>query len=481
MVGLTLLAAAFRMFGLFHYTFHADEALYASWGRLIGIWRDPLLLSQSVDKPPLLFYLQALFFPLAGGPDEWAARLPNWILSLFQVPLVAQLTWRVYRDRLATLGAAGLVALSPLAIQFSPTAFTDPAMVTFCLAALALQPLKKVSAPRQAYFAGLFLGLGLATKESAILFGPLFLSLGALMGWRRQQWKRATAGLLTVIPLLVVWQLLRDVPPWVSMYSNYGGLRVIYSWELWQRLSEWAGLWQNLIGSPLLVFGLILTMPLFLALLIHDLDWPTAYDQLFLINVIGYFLLHWFITIQVWDRYLLPLVPITAILLGRFGSRVVQFAGESLGDSLPAARRTVLPVLVLLLLLTPGAVKARRGGFPVGGQPGADLGASQIAAYLEPYPYGTVLYDQWFSWHWRYYLLDETVYAHWIPDPQALVSDLDVFGESDGDRFLVLPPDDRAIPLRRAVEEAGFTLSPRFLAHHDNGVEAMGLYEIRTQ
>ena len=94
------LGAVLRFRGLFANTFHADEALFATWARLIAVWRDPLLLTQAVDKPPLLFYLQALFYPLF-GPVEFAARLPSWIASLLLIPLTAQLARRLTGDRAA--------------------------------------------------------------------------------------------------------------------------------------------------------------------------------------------------------------------------------------------------------------------------------------------------------------------------------------------------------------------------------------------
>ncbi|MCA9929638.1 MAG: glycosyltransferase family 39 protein [Anaerolineales bacterium] len=135
LVVLTLLTAVFRIHALFANSFHADEALFASWARLIAVWRDPLLQTVAVDKPPLLFYAQALFFPLL-GPVEWAARLPNLIASILLVPLVAVWVWRWYRDGKTAVFAAALVALSPLHIQFSATAFTDPLLTTLLVGAL---------------------------------------------------------------------------------------------------------------------------------------------------------------------------------------------------------------------------------------------------------------------------------------------------------------------------------------------------------
>ncbi|HID54780.1 MAG TPA: hypothetical protein EYP41_22425, partial [Anaerolineae bacterium] len=145
LVGLVLLAFFLRLRGLFANTFHADEALFASWARLIAVWRDPLLVTQPVDKPPLLFYLQALFYPLQ-GPVEWAARLPDFIASLLLVPLTAVFARYLERESQVSqisqifsgpLMAAAFVAFSPLTIQFSATAFTDPLLTFWLTASLA--------------------------------------------------------------------------------------------------------------------------------------------------------------------------------------------------------------------------------------------------------------------------------------------------------------------------------------------------------
>ena len=138
MLALIFLGAALRMHGLFANTFHADEALFASWARLIAVWRDPLLQTVAVDKPPLLFYAQALFYPLLGTPAEWPARLPNLIAGILTVPLTARLAHSLYRDGLVTLFATAVVSLSPLAIQFSATAFTDPLLTFWLLLAFVM-------------------------------------------------------------------------------------------------------------------------------------------------------------------------------------------------------------------------------------------------------------------------------------------------------------------------------------------------------
>jgi 4-amino-4-deoxy-L-arabinose transferase-like glycosyltransferase len=415
---LILLGLALRLPGLFANTFHADEALFASWARLITIWQDPLLQGQLLDKPPLLFYLQALFYRLV-GPVVWAARLPNFIASLCLIPLSAQLAWRLYQEEMTAVLVAALVTFSPLAIQYSPTAFTDPLMVAFLVAALVAVSGSGLSIrppSRRPFWAGLFAGLALLTKHQALLFFPLLIGLAFLLNWPRPAWRAWLAGLLPPLLVLILWEVGRTgrFALWATQLSAYGGLRVVHSWELWPRFGEWGEQWGYLIGSPILAFDILLAMPLFLALLIHDQDRPAALDQLLVIFTGAYFLLHWLLAIPIWDRYLLPVVPLSALILGRFVSRLLAFIRPELPGPLSAwvspVRLTAVLPLVLLLVQLPAILQARNGQFPIGGQPTADHGAGQIAESLFPMPYGTVLYDHWYSWHMRYHLLDKKVY-----------------------------------------------------------------------
>jgi VCBS repeat-containing protein len=116
----------------------------------------------------------------------------------------------------------------------------------------------------------------------------------------------------------------------------------------------------------------------------------------------------------------------------------------------------------------------------MGGQPGADQGAAQIATYLQDAPYGTVLYDHWYSWQWRYHFFYKGVYVSWFPHGQALAEDLAVFGRDGNAHYVVLPSTARnrfaaSQPIIRAIEQAGFTLHP--VAHADN----ITLYQILSK
>src|SRR5436305_12392359 len=72
-----LAATQLRVAHLLENRFHQDEALYATFARLIasGPGRGLLLSHMLVDKPPLAFYINAMSVAIFGG-SEFALRLP---------------------------------------------------------------------------------------------------------------------------------------------------------------------------------------------------------------------------------------------------------------------------------------------------------------------------------------------------------------------------------------------------------------------
>ena len=429
LIGVSGGAAVIRFQALFANTFHADEALFATWARMIAVWRDPLLQTQLVDKPPLLFYLQALFYPLQ-GPVEWAARLPNFIASILCVPLVGIWVWRLYEDGKTAVWAAAILALSPLAIRFSATAFTDPLLTTFLFAALTLTVSKKPRLPVtsshvlddlriNSSWAGVCFGLALATKYQAVLFMPLLIATAALVGWSWSEWRRWLLGLLPILLLLLIWDVARTgtFSLWSAQMSSYGGLRLIWSWELGPRLVAWWQLWLLAWGSAVLAVGFWLTALWLVSskqYVVNSRQCVARSRQDYLVDtilvlfIISYLALHWLLAVPVWERYLLPIMPLTAVILAR-AWRKLEIKDWRLSGLQPLISNLLLP----LLLFFP-AFKAHQG------QPTADQGAAQIAQLLVEAPYGTVLYDHWYSWQWRYHLFDQRCLCELVPSSPSV-------------------------------------------------------------
>jgi hypothetical protein len=328
---------------------------------------------------------------------------------------------------------------------------------------------RKTGGGKMTFYAGIFFALATATKQPAWLFLPLLISIGFLNNWQTRDWVRFFAGTIAILIPLFIWDYGRGVPDtWTMLNANFGKIRLAYSWELWERLWAWGKLWQIVFGSWWVVVFM-------------GIGWAASrcfygggkwlkpllqtYDWLWLGFLFGYFVFHWFGVIPVWDRYVMPAIPIVAILLGRVvgtqrytekAQRFTENRKNPLRESLFASVNLRVPLLLLLML--PFAWQARNGAFPVGGQAHADRGIAEIAPFLEPYPYGTVLYDQTSSWHWRHYLIDTKVFHVWYPNPDFLVHDLQVFADNPDTRLLILPQDDSATPTYRTLTSAGFAL-----------------------
>jgi 4-amino-4-deoxy-L-arabinose transferase-like glycosyltransferase len=474
MIGLLLAALALRARGLDGPRFHPDEALFASFARAIAVWRDPLLTSAPVDKPPLLFYLQALCYPLF-GPREMAARLPNLYASLITVALTYGLAKRLLGRRrpVSALLAALLAGLSPLAVAFGATAFTDPLMVMWALAALL------AAAGGRAGYAGLLIGLGMATKYQAALFLPLIVGI---LWWEslqradppraRVNWMRFVVGLGVPVGSVLIWDLVRiGAGGFVAaQLRGYGELRPapLGSWS--GRLLSWLELGRYWTGSIALDAAVVSAgfFVLLRRLRLGSTAGSSLLGLLMLGWMAGYAAVHWLVNVPVWDRYLLPLVPVASLAAGWGVDSAIERAGW-LG-------RVSAVALVLVLMWFP-AGHAAAGRLPIGGDHGLYDGIEQVAEYLADYPYGTVLYDHWLSWELRYYLFDSRVYVSWFAGPSVLEEDLRAFGDRPP-RLLIVPAWEESSPLRTAVARAGYRMMPAFSAHRHNGSTSFLVFRI---
>jgi hypothetical protein len=213
----------------------------------------------------------------------------------------------------------------------------------------------------------------------------------------------------------------------------------------------------------------------------------------------GYLLLYlavyWLMAFNVWDRYLLPVLPIWLLLLARVLRLIaysLQRAGYQLSQRVYQRSRVLaaldlgfrrilsfgLPAL-LLLLVAPRAVLAARSAYPIGGDHGAYDGIDGAARFLRTLPQGSVLYDHWLSWEWNFYLFGAPVYVSWFPSPDSLTTDLKAFGASSP-RFLAVPAWEGEAEVRSAAAGAGYDFVPLYTAHRRDGVPTIVIYALET-
>jgi hypothetical protein len=210
-------------------------------------------------------------------------------------------------------------------------------------------------------------------------------------------------------------------------------------------------------------------------------------------------LFHTVVQFSVWDRYLLPLVPVVGLVLGRLAAhgwkplqRVVIAlrklpAADSpcdilTGNSPPQVQgatvrgyklrlREAWIVAVCLVALLSG-IKAAFNGYPVGGEHWAYQGLDEVVAYLiENAAPDAVLYHHWLRWHYTFYLHGTDFELRWWESGEHLHQE--ATRTPDREQYIVLP-DWRTLD----PETEGITFKPIYEAHRRDGSISLTLYRI---
>jgi len=490
--------------------FHEDEALYSSWGLRIASGEDMWLAGIPVDKPPLFFYLQASAFAFL-GPSETAARLPSLLASVASIGLLYLLAQRLC-GRPTALVAAVLLAASPFAICFAPTAFLDPLMEMWVLMACVAAAVGRWG------WAGALLGLAGATKWEGVAFLPLVVGLGLCLhpvrpppptgrqalpttnSVRGRRFLRAALGLLGIAALVWGWDLARPQPSilW-QLRANYGGLALAQP-EIWgERLRSWASLLRYTFYHPWLNVLFLAGLHLLLLADVRELANISPSNRnslpvdLLLVTFLTLFLaVLILLRIPLWDRYLLALVPFGCLLLARvlWLPRRLFVAGYQLcprssGTSLTLTSRvrrasfflSLLATALLLFTLPLSLRDAAVGRFPIGGDHGTYQGIEQVVAYLRGHVMGgAILYHRWLGNHYRFYMYRFPYAFRWWQTPIELAQD--AVAASDVERWIVFPDWQDERPARTALSAKRLRLIPRHWTYRDDGSLSFTIYQI---
>lgn len=517
------MAAALRLIPwLARYPLHHDEALYGAWARAIASGQDPFLLTPWVDKPPLSLYLIAASFKLF-GISELTLRLPGMLAGLLTIwasyGLARQMPRRAgiepsgglvhgarngpapenagvrpetqigqgeFSEPQTALFAAALLALSPFAVLFAPTAFTDPWLTLWLVAAawaaLAERPL----------LAGLAAGLAVASKQQGVLAIPLVLALllGRNLSVRRtlHQVALAALGFALAFGPLTWWDSLRwhNRPSfWERSLDTYGGLGLAAPAAWPGRAVAWAKPLGYLFGTPAasaLVLGLA-------AMGGMTRVQPARILGLY---IIGYLLLHLAITFQPWDRYLLPILPLICVLAAQGWRRGVAWLRGRNEDARCATSKIILGatgnwarILAAIALAALSAYTAwlgAAGHIPVGSDYGAYRGVDRAAAALAALPPDTVIYYRSLGWHLDFYLFNAPQERRWYDTADKLADEAAATARARPTRpqWLVLPawetPD--AAALQAPLTAQGLGLMERAGVALPDGQRAFTLYQI---
>ena len=228
------------------------EARYGEIARLMketGDWITPRI-SQDVPfwgKPPLSFWFSAASMKFF-GVNEFAARLPSWLLGIMVSAMVWQLAVRQINRGYAltttlVLNTAIVFWISSGAVMTDPTLLVG---VTVCMIAFwRAMKFKETSGRLWGYvfFAGLLIGL-LAKGPVALVLTGLPVGGWTLLRWKwREVWQRLPwiSGVILTAALSVPWH-------WMAEVKTPGFLEYFLIGEHWKRflVPNWDG---DLYGS----------------------------------------------------------------------------------------------------------------------------------------------------------------------------------------------------------------------------------------
>lgn len=430
--------------------FHPDEALYLTAARSAAVEGDWLLLRVPQDKPPLTMYANALsltFFGvhtdangvlhLTSQRGEFAGRFFSMASALALVALVIAIARRVWRDDRAAWLAGGLLALSGYLVAFSATAFTDMPMTLFGMASLLLALHGRYG------WAGTLSFLAFASKPQGIAFLPLVLVMAGMQSGWKQSMRCLLPWLVGAIAMLA-WDGARmaqgAVDVWTLGRAHYAepGLAALDAWR--GRLLDWLTYARWLFGDGLT--GVVLLLAAFSLRAAGWRPWLLAGW------IAAYSVVHIVTSVPLYDRYLLPLAPMLALLAAggivQMG-RLVRWR-RSFGLLLAACGLVVLGYGLL----------ASQQRLPIGGDLGRHAGIDRLADYLNEKPIASVIYDPWLGWELGYYLGPWTNKrrVHY-PSPEALVADAVILPET-GKRYFVAPLEKDIRPWLNALSDVDF-------------------------
>jgi hypothetical protein len=190
-----------------------------------------------------------------------------------------------------------------------------------------------------------------------------------------------------------------------------------------------------------------------------------AFTTLFLLG-------HSLVAFQVWDRYLLGLVPLLALLL----ARVLTLPQHWLKDSpLPNFLSTLFVLWMLSFTFHP-ILDAAASRFPIGGDHSAYQGIEQVVAYLHSIPADTTLYHRWLGWHWRFYLWGSPYDFRAWTSPSDLAAQ--AAARPGARRYVVFPSWHSSTEARLALAAAGLTLREVHRTFRDDGSVSFIVYRI---
>jgi 4-amino-4-deoxy-L-arabinose transferase-like glycosyltransferase len=444
--------------------FHPDEALYSTFARnaaLNGDW----LLHGALDKPPLTLYTSALSMTLFAvridergllnfdmRQGELAARLPNTFANILLVAVMHALAKSLYHDKRIALLSALFIALSPFAVAFSATAFTDVLMLLFMTIALWM------AAAGRWGWSGIWLTLAFLSKPQGLFYLPLVITTGwALNRLTVRDSLRFGVILMLGTGGLFLWDIVRGQTTslWMLGYVNSNPERVIRADEVVPRLVRWLNIARTMFGAPTAIFALAIPFSVVVRIVRSQRQKSTMIDVLQVTFVLSYLLLHWLVAFNTYDRYFLPLLPPLSLLAAR-GS---VWLWRTLSRYILSAELALAAGAIVFTLVV-SAFEASEQRLPFSDRNGSFPnyeGIDQLADFLNQQSLGAIIYDHWLNWELGFYMGQWSDKRRvYYPTPASLAEDA-LLQTDPAPRFFPAPAQQPIAPWLEALHNAGFS------------------------
>jgi len=454
---LLLLGASFAQFHQLtsDLRFLPDEAFFMTFARGAAVNGD-WLLPGSLDKPPLAIYFSAwsmVAFAIRADAEgvlqldahigEFAGRLPNVYLAILFTALMMRLARRMVSCRWEALLAGLLAAFSPYLRAYGASAYTDMSLLFWSAAALYLA-LKDRWA-----LAGAALGLAFWSKQQTAFVVPLIVMILAARGAWRRDWLTLGLTLAGFGAALLIWDNAR---PEASIFLQAAVNNAPTSWLVnpfsWlERFADWLGIGLWLLGPPLLT-GVMLAGAAFGSMKSRGERTgrrpSLEMERVLLLYIIGFLGAHVALQFNLYDRYLLLILPPLIMLAAGTVARASPSRGLRLG---------------LAALLIAGGLWSLNGNSIIGSNWGASAGIDRLADHLNAKPVAAVIYDPWLGWELGYYLgqWHDKRRVHY-PTAEALAAGALALDEI-GERYFVAQVDKPHDAWLAALRAAGFGIA----------------------
>jgi 4-amino-4-deoxy-L-arabinose transferase-like glycosyltransferase len=254
-VSLIAVLTLMRLFYAHALDLRTDEAYYWTWSKESAL--------SFLDHPPMIAWFIRFGTEIFGDTNlgvRFAGILAMLVTQLLLADIVRRVTHDVRAVVFAVLMPEAALYYGLLMAKVSP----DTAMIPFAVAMLwALVRLNESGNPRWWLAAGLFAGLALLSKFTAIMLVPAVLAFALVPDWRRRwlssryPWAAALIAVAVFSPVLI-WNHQHD---WASFRFQFVRAAATHDVSL-RTVGEFVGLQFGLVGFvmlPVVLSGVTLT------------------------------------------------------------------------------------------------------------------------------------------------------------------------------------------------------------------------------